>query len=294
MAEGYSFPLKLWEETQDFKQKKKEAEDRFKELHAKAYPLPIGGFSTDVEFTANGIPVVYRNCAPPLGKKPYYPEDALELAKEYGEIGSFTAEEIEDYIKGEGVLVDMAMEGLGFRRHKKDETKWARMTARERRDFQYGQLTPMMADRNYRLYGSPVVASDRYERERLMDLRVGENVPTEHGTTYSLETGSSGMIYMRMDFNPFAYNNVLMSRVANQRQQKAHINQDQEKFVIEACNVKIDTKSVYEPDGVYLRGLVGNNLVHEAVWPVSVPGRELFDFAVDFRDQAISQSASLT
>ncbi len=88
---------------------------------------------------------------------PHYPEDALELAKEFGEIGWFTAEEIEDYIKGKGVLVDMAMEGLGFRRDKKDVTKWARMTTDEKRDFQYGQLTSMMADRNYRLYGSPVV-----------------------------------------------------------------------------------------------------------------------------------------
>ncbi len=98
------------------------------------------------------------------------------------------------------------------------------------------------------------------------------------------------MIYMSMDANPFWYDNLTRHQLVRQKVQRAHINRDQDRFVIEACNVKIDSESVYEPDGVYLRGLLGNNMVHEVVWPISTPGGELFDFAVDFRKKAVAQN----
>ncbi len=285
MAEGYSFPLKLWEETADFKQKKKEAEQRFKALDEKTREKRISGISTDVRFTKNCVPVVWRNSSPPYWIRPQTADHALELAQLHGSTNYVTAEEVEDYLKGEGFLIESAMDKMGFRRHKRDETKWARKTKQDG-----DGPTPLTKDHWERLYGTPTYTPGKLERERLMDLRVGTNVGTKHGETYSVEVGNTGMVYLSMDANPFWYNNSTMHKYAIQDAQKAHINPSQEGFKLEARNVRLNRgTSSDRPDGVHILA-VNRGGVLESVWPVSTPGGALAEMATDLRERALAQN----
>ncbi len=292
MAEGsYHFPLKLWEQTEDYARKKKEAEERFKVLDDQAHTLHVGGHGDEVTFTKNLVPAVWRNCSPRYWIHPRSAARALEMAREYGATDFFSAEELEEYHKGEGVVIEMAMGSLGYRRSKRNSKKWALETKKDGAD-----LTPLRKDHVQKLYGISSVTPSSRERERLMDLRAHPNDRMVLNETYSLSVGSDGiipgMVYLSKDVNPFASSNSEMYRLAIDSRQKAHINKEQDGFTIAARNLRLGRDSGdLRPDGVHIIAHQEGNLLMETVWPVVVNPNVLFDMAVDFRDQAIAQSA---
>jgi hypothetical protein len=281
MPEGhYSFPLKLWEQTPEYYQQKEEAEARFKELNQKTRDRHISGHFEDVKFTVNGIPTVWRNSSPPYWIRPNSAEYALKLAKEYGATNYFTAEEIEEYIDGEGVMVEMAMDNLGYRKHKRDETKWARKVKKDG-----DEPTPLRKGHWQKLHGIEYDTPKAPERRRLIGLRVSSNTPTKLGETYSSRVGTNGMIYSRLEYNPFGS----LSQLAYERVQNAHIAPDQDKYKIRAKNIKLNTNNDYDsPDGIHILALNEEKLLVEAVWPVTTTGRAIIEMAVDFNNQAIA------
>lgn len=89
---NYRFPLVLWEQTDKYRQQLQAARTRF------------GEFS-DVSFTSNCIPVVFKSTDTPFYEnRGLSAKGALISAKRYGAAGYFKVEELEAFRKGEGVI----------------------------------------------------------------------------------------------------------------------------------------------------------------------------------------------
>lgn len=272
----YRFPLILWEQTADYAQKLKEAQDRFVVIRGEVAKRQITGFFPDVTFTSNGIPVVWANAGTPYFEiRGLSADQALKSAKKHGHTGYWDTEDLEAYVKGEGIIIDMEMDELGFRPHKKDLSKWAK----KQKGDEFGERHAHWE----KLYGTDVHIPEPDEQARLRDLMDVPNAQTRLDYTYSVNVGRTGLIYIAKDFNPFG----TLQKFAVDRVQNAHIARDQEGFLIEARNVSLSRRKNNRHDAVHIRAEKDNGHTVEVVWPATASSSAaVVDLAVILRDKA--------
>lgn len=270
----YRFPLTLWEQTEDYSQQLAAAQARFSSLDGRAN----SAYLPEVTFTSNCIPVIYRSDQTPhYERRRYSPTEALKSAKRHGTIGYFNVEDLQEFQKGEGIIIDMEMDELGFRRHKKDPSRWVKKQTDE--EDQHEARDKHWQELNGTSYDIP----DQEERGRLHDLVVAPNIGTKFGATYSVSTGITGLIFIALDVNPFT---LIVGDLTRQLAQRAHINREQDGFTIEARNVRLFNSSADTHDSVHVKAIKSDQSVEEVVWPSVTDSRGVVDLAVDLRRRA--------
>lgn len=281
MAVENKFPLILWEQTDEYQAEMAASQERFEQLATKLSDKHKQVPSPDVTFTDNCIPVVWMNGHQPLSNR-WNAEEALDSAKRHGTFGYFRVDDLEDFLKGEGFVVEEAMDSLGFRRHRKDPSKWAKKQKRDQVEPPYHRKWDI-------LFGKEYETPDREERSRLTRLLVAENVNTQLGKTFSISVGRSGLMFIALDANPFAGHSAeTLWQLGAQLAQRAHINRNQEGFDIQAKNVKLLHPKLECHDAVHILAIRPDRTPEEVVWPATVNLNTLLNITTSFRDKLMS------
>ncbi len=263
MAERREFPLVVWEGTEEFKQEYEQARQRFRDISENLYGrgfkcTALGNLRMDSE----GYPEVWLN-----DNKPCYgsckTEDAIKSALMYGDTGWWTLDELEQFAEGTGPIFERAMWDLGYKRNKRDPTKWAQ----KRKDDGRPQFN--------RQKQIEEIAGE--ELERLNQLWAFPNESAGVGKTYNIQVGKRGMIYVALKVNPFAGTTTeTLWMLGDQIRNRGHIAKQQEGFYIDAKNVRLS-----EQEGIYIKAVKPDASYAECIWPVQTPTEKIYDLAED-------------
>jgi hypothetical protein len=266
------FPLILWEQTEDYARQKAEAEARVNAAATALDKQGKRGTDREVQFTGNCIPVVWRNASYGSLSRPSSVADALKRAESIGATGYYTPEELEDFVEGRGFIVEIGMNDLGFRKHKKIPDRWAK----DNKAF---------FPTRYKVWemhnGIDVEEVEGDEAERLNDM-AKPNEEVIYSRTYSVTSGRSGLIFIDKDTNPFSAD---LSQLARDLAQKAHINRQQEGFVINARNVSVPDSDGERRQLVHIQAVTDDDKVVEVAWPSRTYGQTIVYLAVDLKNK---------
>ena len=277
------FPLTLWEQTDEYKTELATAQERFKQLATQLRNKNKQSPSLDVTFADNCIPAVWINGHQPLSNR-WNADEAFNSAKRHGTFGYFRVDDLEDFLEDEGFVVEEAMDSLGFRRHRKDPSRWAKKQKQDKIETPYHRKWGI-------LFGKEYETPDREERTRLTELLTVKNVNTQLGKTFSISVGRSGLIFVALDANPFAGHSAqTLGELSAQLAQKAHISKNQEGFDIQARNIKLchrpETGCNY--NAVHIVATRSDKTIGEVVWPAIVSLETLLNITTSFRDKLTS------
>ncbi len=273
----YSFPLRFWQQTPDFDAQYNAAEERFLALNQELAKRHMGRVDVDfLTFTVNGIPVVQKFSDVDWQEAQYTRSgaDALELAKERGSRGQYSAEDLEAFLQGEGPVVFSEMGRLGFRRAKNDADKWVRVKRGEKpdRSEDYAHWDT--------LHGVDTEIVTGEEADRLRGLMPAGNVSTKPGETYTAEVGRQGLIYVAKDVNLFP---TRPGQFLEEMFYAGHIDRHQEGFDLSARNVVLPSSQAKDLRLVHITAQKPDQSTQDFAWPVSTYPSILSDLAYNLR-----------
>lgn len=259
------FPLIVWEATKEFKEEYEAAAKRFDWIKERLYSRGFScTFFGDLRCDDDGFPEVWLNDSLPFRARFRFVNDAFETALKYGRLGWWSLDELEEFAGNKGPIVDEAMWKLGYRRHKKDATKWAKITVRE--TLSSNPLSQKLwHDKHDKSY---LQVSDD-ELKRLESLVVMPNESAGISRTYDLGVGKRGLIYVVLLANPFTPD---LYALGEQLHDRGHIAKKQDGFEIVASNVKFGENN----DGVYIKAVKPDASVTECVWPARIPKEKIY------------------
>lgn len=266
MEEKKEFPLVIWENTEDFNREYEQAKSRFSgirdRLYAKGFKCTYLG---DLRMDGDGVPEVWLNDNRPLLADRYCnnPDDAKKYALIHGDCGWWSLDELEQFANEGGPIFERAMWDLGYRRAKKDPTKWARKIKEEKFS------SPNAQSQIEKIVGE--------ESSRLSQLQVFQNEWGGMGETYNIRVGKNGLIYVALYANPFVGTTAeTLWQLSEQVRNRGHIAKQQGGFYIDARNVLLEEKK-----GVHIKAVKPDANYTECVWPVQIPTRKIYDLAED-------------
>lgn len=273
----YSYPLRFWQQTPDYDAQYNAAEERFLALDEELGKRHMGRIDVDyLTFTVNGVPVVQKFSDVDWEEAQYSRSgaDALELAKAQGSRGQYSAEDLEAFLNGEGVVVFSEMRRLGFRRAKNDRDKWVKVKRGEQPEITEDDI------HWDKLYGvdTEIVTGD--EADRLNGLMTTRNTQTKSGETYSVEVGRKGLIYVAKDVDLFP---TRPGEFMAQMFYAGHIDRHQDGFDLAARNVVIPSSQAKDLRLVHLTAQKPDQSTQDFAWPVSAYPGVLSDLAVNLR-----------
>ncbi len=273
----YLFPLKFWQQTPDYDVQYNAAQQRFMDLNEQLDQKDMMGVDVDLlGFTVNGVPEAFKGSDSPWDEVGSYgnPKAALETAQFYGARGSYSAEDLEDFINGKGVVVVEEMQRLGFKRPSPESGRWVKLKKGER------YVDPEVAAQRDRLYGTDVHEVTGKEADRLRGLIAVDNTATKPGDTYSVEVGRQGLIYVSKDWEMFPRQPGVW---ISQFYMHGHINREQDGFNLAARNIVIPGSQSKDLSFVHVTAQTPDQRQQDFVWPVSTYGSVLSDLAVNLR-----------
>lgn len=288
LTEERKFPLIVWEHTEESKREYEEAKKRFDDLRKKLYDsgFRCGALCT-LRFDFDGYPEVWLNewrnyytgYSSMDYRMPPNPEEAIKAAKMTGDTGWWNFEAFEQLLEGKGPMFERAMFEMGYRRHKNNPQKWVKFSSKAERD-------------------------EIYEKKRQEWQKTREDiwVPINDGAyewvlpnewagldkTYSLEVRKRGLIFVRLEFNPFyggpteGLGHYYGPRMSN----RGHIARRQEGFYIDARNVRLGKEK-----GIHIKAVRPDETYAECIWPSQTPQQKIYDLADDLVSRVNSISS---
>ncbi len=255
--------LVLWENTEDYRIKLDSARERwsgiYRRMENKGFVCTcIGG----LRFDMNEEPEVWLNDNRPLmaDRECKGSSDAERMALRHGRCGWWSLDDLEKFSNGWGPMFNEAMWDLGYRRSKRDQTKWARRRNGDDGKEPYKERWEKKQAKEY-------LTLDEDEEERLRGLLIFPPESEGLGRTYNISVGKTGMIYVALLANPMAGSTAeTLGEFGAQLNSRAHIARDQEGFCIEAKNVRLG-----DQEGIYVKARRTDESYVESVWPSEVP-----------------------
>ncbi|MBI5797471.1 hypothetical protein HZA98_01040 [Candidatus Woesearchaeota archaeon] len=256
------FPLRIWDTTQDAKDRYALAQERFsgimKELRERGFQCTYIGnlrFNKDIE------PEVWLN------SRGFYPHQkdtrlVLSYALQYGRSGWWNLDQLEAFSHGEGEMLEMAMWEYGFRRQKKDSSQWTR---KRKGDILLSEVKPE----------APVLS----EQEKESCVPPLENVPWESERTYFICAGRTGLPYLSLDVNPFLHNADSLGILGRALANSGSIDSQQEGFTLHARNVRVDDKRY-----VHLHTIRNDERELDVLWPSRISVQNIDSLAQSLVD----------
>ena len=181
-------------------------------------------------------------------------------------------DELEQFANGEGPVFARAMCVLGYRKHKKDPTRWARKRKDDERPQFNGQ--------------KQIEEITGEELERLNQLWALPNESAGMSKTYDIQVGKRGLIYVALWANPFVGTTAeTMWMLGEQTRNRGHIAKQQDGFYIDAKNVKLG-----EQKGIYIKSIRPDESYAECVWPTQTPQEKIYDLADDLVSRVTSSN----
>lgn len=280
MTEGqYHFPMQVWEASEEFADVRATDSARAQVAIKDLIRQHRSSAMDDIYYFSNCVPAVWRNAGTPYYEKRHVArseELAKESARYSGATGYFSIEALEEFAAGGGVIFDQEMHELGFRPSKVNPDAWAKRKKGE------GKIEAPYRKMWRELHQGDYVEVDEEEVTRLRGIKEHNEVPIDLDSTFTVEAGKTGLVYVSLDFNPFQVRPERFGRLLAQR---LHIDRSQRGFSMTARNVHLGTEK--KPlDVVHIKALTDSGKEIEAVWPNRVRGEVLFDMTINFRDQA--------
>jgi hypothetical protein len=184
--------------------------------------------------------------------------EALENALRYATYGYSTLSDLEQLIEGRGPLLEKSMEACGFRPHRRYPGKWARQTSADK-DASFKEWQKKQREAEKKRWA--VVS--QAEQERLSQLWVALNVPVQLNQTYAITVNKQGLIYIRLEVNPFSASEIQqLSWFGAMLENRGHIAKEQDGFLIEARNIKLGKEK-----GIHIKAVRPDGSFVECVWP---------------------------
>ncbi len=261
--------LIIWEDTEEFKQEFKQASEKLSELRRKLDQRKfqctfLGYLSPNID---GYFDVMLNDCMPYCARSgKTTPDQALQYALIYGAGGRWTLEELDQFVAGEGLILEAAMCKLGYRKHKKDNTKWARKTGKDKQKRTLSLPTREIA----------IESISGEELDRLNQLWALPNEYAGLDRTYKILGGTRGMIYVGLMGNPFVGSTAeTLWQLSEQARDRGHFARQQPGFQIETKNVRLR-----DQEGVYIKAVKPDESYSECIWPTTTP-REKLDYLVE-------------
>lgn len=247
MTNELEFPLRIWERTEEFQEVLAGLNDRLQRAKTRLYGRGFTGTSFgDVRITPSGNLAAWLNCGRPYARRRPDADSALESALRYGTTGYWEVKDVEEFAKGEGVILEKAMHDLGFRRHKKIRGKWSRRSKEE--------CFPSS-------YEAPETLGEEARR-----LIVEPNVKPGERKTY-WASGDEYGIFVQFNVSPFmATSFEQMEHQGRLQRIRGHIARKQEGFTLEARTVSID-----EERFVHVKSVRADGYETQCLWPSVIP-----------------------
>ena len=274
MQEERKFPLMVWEATGEYREEYEKAQERFENIRERLYKKNFECTALfSLQFDINGYPEVWLNSSSGGYRGKWTVEEAISHAVRHGDTGWWSLDELEQFVHGKGPIFEEGMWELGFRRHKLNPEKWARLESKEKGE---GSLLRQKRwhEKNDRIYGT--VSDDK--AKELIDLLTLPNEFVGLGKTYSIQVGKRGMVYIELEANPFAGTTTeTLYILGNQLSNKGHIATWQDGYHLNAANLKLGKKDV-----VYIEAMTSDKKSNvERVWPSQIAAEKIYDLADD-------------
>ncbi|MBI4993704.1 hypothetical protein HZC33_01970 [Candidatus Wolfebacteria bacterium] len=275
MSEERVFPLVIYQNTEEYKKLFEEANSKFRNI---LFKVKAEGFKCtfigDLRLNKNGQFEFWLNSNMPYIRRCSI-DEAIKYAKKHGYFGWWSNYHFELFSLGYGPIVAYAMERLGFRKHKKDSSRWARARKEEK-----NQAACLKDEAIY-------LSLSEKEAERLKNLIIFPNNNVGLDKTFSLIVGEGGMIYIALDVNPFGgLSAETMGSWGSLFTRRGHLAKQQDGFSIEAFNIKLDEEKM-----IYIRCVRLDGSIFECVWPTKIPwqgNNGLYDLVSDLAQKASS------
>ena len=273
MSDQNEFPLIVWEKTDEFKQEYGRDEQRFHDIKKRLYQRGFQcTFLGDLRMNRDGFPEVWLNDNHNLYRRNWIADEAVEHAKIHGDSGWWSLDFLEQFEEGKGPIFENAMYDLGFRKNKKDSTKWARLTS-EYKEKMNQRKTESFREQIEKEW--PLLTENETDRLNQLWTRSNENAGLNN--TYSIGVGQRGLIYVSLDANPFsATSTEQLSWFCSMLKNRGHISKQQKGFYIDARNVKLGMEK-----GIHIKAINSLENYVECVWPHKIPEIKLDDLADD-------------
>jgi len=287
MVEENRFPLIVWETTEGFKKEYEEAKQRYHELSKRLFGRGFNcTYIGNLRMDGDGYPEVWLNDNHDIFRSNWSLDAAVKEALEHGNSGWWNLDEIEQFIGGKGFIFETAMWDIGFRRHKKDPTKWARRNSKDRCDpEEYGNPGHQRWDIKYKKEYETISGEELNRLNKLFVLPNGNN---GLGGTYDISVGKRGLIYVCLQANPFVGTTAeTLWMLGAQERNQGHINKEQNGFYIEARNIltRGDIEGIIKEGvpvkGVHIKAVKPDKSYAECVWPAQIPSQKIYDLASD-------------
>lgn len=264
----------IWERTEEYKKEYEEAKQKFSETCKKLFER---GFSCtylgSLRFDNNGYPEVWLNDCKPLQRQGHSVDNAKKLALKYGHLGWWNLDQLAEFAEGKGPIFEQAMHAFCYRKHKKDKTKWAKITWKE--SMHSSQLAQQLwHEANDKSYSQ--ISED--ETKRLQDLLTMPNESAGISRTYTLSVGKRGMIYVELWANPFAGHSAeKLHFLGEQINDRGHYAKQQEGYKIDAVNINLKISETKNKDIIYIKAIKPDETFVECVWPSIIPKEKIID-----------------
>lgn len=276
-----NFPLIVWEGTEEFKREYEEAKKRFQDIAKRLYARGFTcTFLGDLRLDNNCNPEVWLNDNRNIYKYDWKTEEAIEHAKIHGNCRWWSLDYLYQFVNGDGPIFEEAMWRLGFRRHKINPEKWARLEGELKR-YTSPLSDKLWQERNGKTY----TEISGQEAERLSNLLIMPNESAGIGRTYTISANKRGMIYIELWANPFVGTTAeTMYLLGEQMSQRGHIAKQQQGFEIESTNVRLNVKGDFvipekAVEVVYSKLIKPDKTVRECLLPSTIPQDKLYDLA---------------
>ncbi len=265
------FPLILWDETEEYKTEYQAACERFKTLYQKLLDRGFRcTFLGDLKYDQNGDVQVWLNSNPSLYRSDWTAQIAQEKALIHGDTGWWSLDELADFVDGHGLMFECAMWDFGWRRNKLDQTKWTKLSAKEKDKTCPAKITAR-EEKNKHLFLMMIGRIPQWRK-----LMVLPNSSAGMNRTYNIRVTTKGMIFIYLWYNSFTASSTeqmgILSVMANKR---ALIAANQNDFVVKAFNAKLD-----EQDVIYIKFMRNDKCILEFIWPSQISAchiNQLFD-----------------
>lgn len=260
----------IWEDTPEFKKEKEEAEKRSAEIQDRLWEKGFRSSISMSKFSAADYPQFFLSDQMPLGAKRdcrNY-KDALQLARKYGSTRWWGLDELEQFSRGKGIILESAMFELGFRRGKRKE--WVRIKKQD--ETKLPALDELWQKEN----GIELEPVTDAEKERLKNLLLFPNQPVELNKTYGISVCRRGFIYVCLLVNPFTATRAEdLGTLGELLSSKSHIAKEQQGYTIEAKNIQLGKDN----NVIYLRLIRPDKTFVERCWPSLARAENLIKLA---------------
>lgn len=274
MLSQKEFPLILWEETKEAQSELEKAEKRLRSLEKRLTSIGFCyQFLGELRFDRHGRSEVWlydRRRSTFDYETPKTVDEALEIARKFGDTGWWNLDDIEQLIEGKGHIIDAAMWDMGYKKSKKDSSKWIKIKSGERKE---NPLAKIYLEK----HGLDTLVQSKSGPKNLTQVSLTpQNIERNLTfTQYSIMVGDRGMVCVRLYVDPKKYKNP-EERICtdiNLRNQGI-ISPQQKGFIIEACNL-----DELVEEGIYLKAIKPNGKFRSAIWPPVADEKTIYKLA---------------